>query len=632
MGQDSPTTIIQTITYKDETIRLFFHPGENQPFTHDGNSNVMAQLKKDFPGGYQINPTDGNIYAKLPNNPVPQSIGRFEQTQVVNGREVPYTPPPEPAQAPQPPQAGSQTQTTTTTQPATPIQGVDNPVVQTFTYKGNTTKLYVKPGDDSSYYQENVSALAQLKKDYPDFQIGNDGKIYAKVPGHATPQPVGEFKQTQFVNGREVPYTSTPKPASGSSSQAFDDSALNQRTAEYEVQSAASKEFLRLSNETNDPETAAYYLREHKRTAALAAEAKADIDKLKSKQADQRVAEGGSAPTGEKPSIKERLMANKMGTLMAGTAALAMFGAAFKAGEKFTMDSGIGMITSLGMFANYMKELGFTANQGLMVGGIIIAAGMILSAIKKWIKEHGEKQDQDLNTAQGDVPQIPSTAPTSGATSQGANTSSTSGNNTASGSNTTSTGASSTDKRWYEYLPKENIFMIMAGVSALTFGASTMDLSSGIKSDAGFTFNQASMPAITQTLQAAVDGKKKIGSSVAGKIFIKQGNGIDDPDKVVYFTQEPTGTTTNGVPDMVYRANLISINAGGYALGPSPMSMIPFFMVEKKTNAIVATASVNDLLARQTAMAQTSVSGISPRNAMTAARMGAAQGHAVDSY
>jgi hypothetical protein len=579
--------IIQEFTYGTERVRIFIDPDTRQAVgSWPKDSTLRQRLESQYPD-FEINPdgklryfdANGNLHT-IPNATFRETV----QGAPVTSTSVNNTPANSSSSGPNLPNMPN-------------IPGSSRP--------GTSTN-----SGESTNYTTSSSTVAPYDPAYDRYD------------------PTGVRGSTAAVSNRlanggngSTPGNGT-STAAGSSNLDFYNSSLSQRERELAEHTRARDIFMDRSSRATTAEEREYNANQANIEDGLVNDAQTDIDSLRANRPreDQHLPDGTSrSAEGGKPGVWQRLQANKMKTMMVGISGLALGAVAYQMGANgLNFGSAIGMLTSFSMFTTSLKDLGFTGGQAMLGGGLIVGAGFMIGMIKKWVREHGKKQDQDLDLTQGDVAAYPNT-PTPPAPTN------TTGTNTASASNTTG----SRPQTWYEYLPSQNVFMILAGVSALTFGGYSLNLNgTGIQNDAGFTVNSTALPGFTQTMEAA--SGKKLPNGLGGKIFIKKGDGNSNPDKVVYFTQEKGDTETNGVPDMVTRVNMVSINPGGYVLGPSPIDMLPFFSVEPQTRAIVANSNAAAVLGRQTALAQAATSGVSAASAATAARRGSLSGHYVD--
>jgi hypothetical protein len=353
---------------------------------------------------------------------------------------------------------------------------------------------------------------------------------------------------------------------------------------------------------------------------AMASEFQASINReqgllTKAKQDLARLQSGAGATgiSGKKPGLLASMKANKMGTFMTAMSGMGLGIAGYQmgAGNGGVMGA-LGMLQTLPQFIDLAQRTLHVSNgNAILMAAVIVGISAAFGAIKKKgkIEEQGyDKYDPQKmpNTGQSQTNQ-------SGQGSQG------------SGTGSTPAPTTSEPQTWDDRLPSKNVFTIGSAVAALALGSLSLNLQSNNLAQEGFTFKPAELPAFTKQLEKATG--EKIKGNPANAIFIQKGTGHSGSDKVVYLTQEHAGTYTDGVPDMVYRTNMVSINPGGYVLG-DPLAMHSFFLVDPQTKNIVPTMSAAQAIAKQTALAKAAAAG-SGVGAVGAAWQGAMEGHQV---
>jgi hypothetical protein len=171
---------------------------------------------------------------------------------------------------------------------------------------------------------------------------------------------------------------------------------------------------------------------------------------------------------------------------------------------------------------------------------------------------------------------------------------------------------------WFRSLPGaayQNVFILL-GMTSLGIG---INLANGGPMTQSIAVSASALPGIQGQLQDAT--RKVVPNDLSNKVFIKLGeNPTTDPAKVVYVEQ--------GTGKDQYNVNMVTLNSGGYYVGPNPdAARVAFFMVEPQTGALKANPEAAKALALERAMTQAAnTAGLSAPGAARAVQVGAATG------
>jgi hypothetical protein len=183
---------------------------------------------------------------------------------------------------------------------------------------------------------------------------------------------------------------------------------------------------------------------------------------------------------------------------------------------------------------------------------------------------------------------------------------------------------------WYGGLPSQSVYYILTGVTALGIGIQlgpTSPLTQSIEIPVQSA--KVQLPAVRNQLQSAVGVSQALPQdpkNLVGKVFVKVGNGTSIPDMAVYVTESVNGG---------YTVNKVSLNSGGYVVGSeSPNgAMIPFFVKEKKTGAVIANPLAESALGSQRALTRAANGqNITATGAAQAVDRAAMTGHGAERY
>jgi hypothetical protein len=226
-------------------------------------------------------------------------------------------------------------------------------------------------------------------------------------------------------------------------------------------------------------------------------------------------------------------------------------------------------------------------NLNPLVAGAIVAA----IALAMWLAKRGKTEDQKLDTKNGDVNDLTGkntpTDPNAG--------------NTPNPTSPSPSGPSS----WTDYLPTASVFMIAAGATALALGSfGSINLNSGTAPQ-HVTVTTANLDKVVKPAVAGILDKSNppLPSSLIGRVFVKKGDGISSPDRVVFVTKnfDPNKPDT----DAGYKVNEVSLNAGGFLVNPNrpDLSLTPMFMISPQTGAVLPNPAAAVAVGAQSALA-----------------------------